>query len=239
MDPDPAHRYANVRELRDDVAAFIDGFATKAEKAGVIRKSLLLLRRHFLITLSAMLTLIMFLGIAFYAAIEIPRWQSDWIRVARHDFTVNAPDKSLLEFRNPTLQKNTESWEWIPGKGILAREGEYLILSRNAAGNVKVEVTFEFPAITDTLEICINADLDKPVTDWWRSPDSYSFRIAESEGEKDCIVKNTPERRGQQEYIGSTESYTSPHAVITVTAERTDDVLVLKVNGKEHIRSVD
>lgn len=239
MDPDPAHRYSNVRDLRDDVAAFIDGFATTAEKAGFLRKSLLLLRRHFLITLSIMLTMIMFVGIAFYAAIEIPRWQGDWIKVAEHDFTVMKPDYSGLEFRNPTLQKDVSHWEWIAGKGIKAREGEYLILSRKGAGNVRVEMTFEFPAITDTLEICINANVDKPLVDWWRAPDSYSFRIAESEGEKDCILKNSSQRRNQQEYIGSAESRTRPHTVITVTAERVDDTLTLSVNGYEHIRTVD
>ncbi|MBO4303225.1 MAG: protein kinase [Lentisphaeria bacterium] len=239
MDPDPARRYGSAQELRDEVSAFIDGFATKAEKAGFFKKSLLLMRRHFLITISALFTLLMFLGIAVYLAVEIPRWHSDWIPIARHDFRKAPPDLSRLQFLSPTLQKSTEKWEWVPGKGLCAREGEYLVLSRAAAGNTKLVLTFEFPAITDTLEILLNADLSKPLADWWRSPDSYSFRIAESEGEKDCIVKNNSKRRFQQETIGSAESRTVPHSVITVTAERVDDVLTLKVNGHDHIRTTD
>lgn len=239
MDPDPARRYATVKELRDDVAAFIDGFATEAEKASFFKKSMLLMRRHFLITISVMVSLIMFFGIAFYTAMEIPRWQSGWIKVVEHDFMTAAPDLSQLQFRNPVLQKGASPWEWVKGGGLLAREGEYLVLAKKIPGNVKVEVTLEFASITDVFEICINANVDKGLADWWRSPDSYSFRVAESEGEKDCIIKNTSLRRIQQEYIGAAESRIQPHSVITVTAERIEDTLTLSVDGRKHIMAVD
>ncbi len=232
-------RYSSVKELRDDVAAFIDGFATEAEKAGFFKKSLLFMRRHFLITMSVMFSVLMFLGIAFYAAIEIPRWHSDWIRVAEYDFMQKGPDPADMEFRNLLLQKSAASWQWMKGKGVQTREGEWLVLHRKMPGNVRIELTLEFPALADTLEICLNANMDKPLADWWQSPDSYSFRIAESGGEKDCIVKSSQGRRIQQEYIGSAENRTLPGSVIKVTAQRIDDTLTLKINDREHVRAVD
>ena len=239
MNPDPAGRYGSVRELRDDVAAFIDGFATEAENAGFFKKCMLLMRRHFLITLSGMLSLIMFLGIMFYAAIEIPRWQSGWIKVTEHDFVNQPPDLSQLEFCSPTLQKEKQVWEWVQGKGLRTKEGEFLVLKQHVPGNVKLVITADFPAITDTLEICINANTTKVLGEWWHSPDSYSFRIGESEGEKDCIVKNSSVERVQQEYLGAAESSMTSLSVTAITAERLEDTLTLRVGEKEHIRAVD
>ena len=181
----------------------------------------------------------MFLGIMFYAAIEIPRWQSGWIKVTEHDFVNSVPDLSQLEFRSPTLQKGEQIWEWVKGKGLRTKEGEFLVLKQQIPGNVKIVITADFPAITDSLEICINANTSKALSEWWRSPDSYSFRIAESEGEKDCIVKNTSGSRVQQDYLGAAESSFRHLSVSSITAERLEDTLTLRVGDKEHIRAVD
>jgi len=48
MERYPAHRYQNVSELREDIFAFMAGFATKAENASSLKKTVLFINRNFL-----------------------------------------------------------------------------------------------------------------------------------------------------------------------------------------------
>ena len=47
MARDPADRYASVKELRNDINAYMAGFAPKAEHAGIVRRSGLFIARHY------------------------------------------------------------------------------------------------------------------------------------------------------------------------------------------------
>lgn len=62
MAPRPADRYASVAELRDDVVAFLNGYAPAAERASLVKRVGLFFLRHFwetLLVFTAMLALIL------------------------------------------------------------------------------------------------------------------------------------------------------------------------------------
>ncbi|QSH40149.1 serine/threonine-protein kinase [Lentisphaerota bacterium ZTH] len=61
MSLDPQERYQSINEMRDDLFAFMSGYATVAEKAGSLKKTFLFINRNlipllFLITLMVLLT---------------------------------------------------------------------------------------------------------------------------------------------------------------------------------------
>ena len=58
MARDPAERYASVKELRDEINAYMSGFAPAAQHAGPLRRIALFAARHwttFLLVLAAAL----------------------------------------------------------------------------------------------------------------------------------------------------------------------------------------
>ncbi|MCQ2380324.1 MAG: hypothetical protein MJ025_05320, partial [Victivallaceae bacterium] len=57
MAPDPKDRYASVNELKNEIVAFMNGYAPMAEQANSLKKFELFILRHYAKIIIAMLTL--------------------------------------------------------------------------------------------------------------------------------------------------------------------------------------
>ena len=72
MARDPADRYASVKDLRDEINAYLAGFAPEAEHAGILRRCGLFLARHYiniLLILVVVLAVIL-IGVLFWPDAE-------------------------------------------------------------------------------------------------------------------------------------------------------------------------
>lgn len=235
MSVNPANRYSSVKELRDEVIAYIDGFDTKAEKAGVLKKFLLLIKRHRLMVTSICVTLLLAVTLGFYAFFEISRWQSDWVPVYQQTFT--RPDATLngLSFMDSTLGKPAPEWK-LTQEGLEMAKGGWLWLDSRLYGNVKVVLTVSAPPVMEALEISVNSHIT-PLKDWWQVPPGYSFIIAGFGGTKDAIAKvNDPL---SVEYISSGETKLASDQDVTITVTRRDDHLSMTIDKNHSVSSYD
>lgn len=152
MSLNPAERYQSVKELRNEVNAFIGGYATLAEKASIAKKTVLFFRRNLLI--SALLAIALFFGAvgSLYMFLQYNRDMTGWHEVyttdfrTEHDFQLHAPG-------------NREKRNLRPGSngGVLLNTGEWLWLDRAVSGNLKLLVTCSAPAATE-LDVVFGAE---------------------------------------------------------------------------------
>ena len=239
----PRKRYHSVSELSNDVLAFLDGYATVAENASLLRKSFLFFRRHFLLNLFVVITVFLLAVMGGYAYWEYNQRQAGWEEVSRGDFTGNEWNHALkeLEFRDGFLQKQTPPWQVMPGgKGLKCQYGRWMIWNTPLPENVRLELTFAVPRARDLLEICIDADLETPLRDFWQTPPSYSFRFSEFDGEKHAIVKNLDRKKLSSLYLGIAEaSAVELEQEVTITVERNHEELSFHTGSSGMIRVTD
>ena len=81
MNLNPAERYNSVEELREDVNAYIGGFATDAEQATVIKKSFLFAKRNLITFISVSIIIFLLLAVMIYATQENAWKKAPWIPV--------------------------------------------------------------------------------------------------------------------------------------------------------------
>lgn len=142
MSLNPAERYQSVKELRNEVNAFIGGYATLAEKASIAKKTVLFFRRHLLLTVMLAIVLFFTLIGAFYMfQVYNHRDMTEWkevystANIQENDFIVNAPGNRV---ERPLNNKGTA--------GIQLQPGEWLWLDRAINGSFKLTVTCSVPA---------------------------------------------------------------------------------------------
>ena len=239
----PEERYHSVSELSREVLAFLDGFATEAEKASYFRKALLFFRRQLLLNLSIMVTLILLLILGIFAHWEYTQRKAGWEVVSQGDFTSGEWEYAMkdLEFRDGFLQKKTQPWQILPGgKGLQSRYGQWLIWKTPIPENVQLELTVAMPRSSDLLEICIHGDLNTPLSELWQSPASYSFRFSEFDGEKHAIMKNSGGKKFSSICLGVAEAG-QPGALkeLTITVERKNEELLFHTGTSGVIKVTD
>ncbi len=127
----PDDRYQSVKEIRNEVNAYIGGYATAAEKAGVVKKSLLFMKRHLI--LMGFLTVILFVlavGIT-YMFQQHQRNFAGW-RTILDENTCYTRDSMNQERRPLRRTKN---------KSIVLNRGEYLWIDRDLEENIRLNMT--------------------------------------------------------------------------------------------------
>jgi tRNA A-37 threonylcarbamoyl transferase component Bud32/cytochrome c-type biogenesis protein CcmH/NrfG len=67
----PEHRYQSVQELARDVSAYLEGYATKAQQAGLITQILLLVKRHNVVAALAFIFFLTVNAVVAYAFMRI------------------------------------------------------------------------------------------------------------------------------------------------------------------------
>lgn len=142
MSRNPSDRYASVVELRDEVNAFIGGYATKAEQASLLKKAVLLVKRHA-VTASVLTLFTFFLTTAlFFTVREQKRRNAAWQPLcnvsfqSKNDAPLQCPGMYFLDH---AFQPIT----WYSGKnGLLLPEDQWMVLNYPVSGDWRLELLF-------------------------------------------------------------------------------------------------
>ena len=141
MSLNPDDRYQSTTELRNEVNAFIGGYATLAEKASFAKKMILFFRRHLILSVPLAIALFFVVIGTFYLFQTYHRDLSEWKEV----FTADAaPENDLLIKNGSNTIREHNSTETIQ-----LQPGEWLWLNRAICGNMKLLVTCSAPAGTE------------------------------------------------------------------------------------------
>ena len=142
MTVDPAGRYSGAKELRNEVLAFLSGFATHAERATPWKKAFLLVRRHKITSIAVAVALLLGLGTGIYAAVDYNSQHGDWIPVCDMNFTDSGTSLEKFSFYDAFLRERTAPWS-LTGSGLQVKRGEWLWLTDpNIRENIRVVVEF-------------------------------------------------------------------------------------------------
>ena len=138
MSLNPDDRYQSTTELRNEVNAFIGGYATLAEKASFAKKMILFFRRHLILSVPLAVALFFVVIGTFYLFQTYHRDLSEWKEI----FAADAGQKNA--FLIPKGSRNGHEAETIQ-----LQPGEWLWLNRAICGNMKLRVTCSAPAGTE------------------------------------------------------------------------------------------
>lgn len=224
----PSDRYRGAKELRNDVLAFLSGYATHAERATPLKKALLFARRHRITVLSVSVTLFLLLVTGLYAMMEFSRQHGDWIMAYERDFTVPGASLDGIAFYDGTLTAAVPAWKISPA-GLKMHRGEWLWLSdTKIKENVKIILKVLCTSSGNALEICLNSKLE-PLKAWWQLPRGYSFHTSGYRGSMDLIYKN--EKGDVPEIISAAATKIENGKVNTIEIGRVNETLSVSVNG--------
>ena len=156
MSLNPNERYANVRELRDEVVHFVGGFATEAEKAGPLKKTVLFMRRHARSLISGTVILLLTVLLFFFSWREAHRIISLWDPSFSADFQSAGHAKEMYSFRNLDFKELDRGWSMVAGKGLHPAEGQWLTFREPFQENVRIALELSCaPGQMKTLEIAL------------------------------------------------------------------------------------
>ncbi len=236
MSRKPEDRYQNVRDLRNEVVSFLNGYATVAEKATTAKKILLFYRRHKISVLAVSLALLLGLTAMGYAMIEVSRQRGDWIPADQRDFTRPEATLSGLHVRNSTMALPMPLWK-LDADGLKMNKMEWLCLpDLGIKGNVRVVLELAVPLSPETLELCINSKQEK-LPEPWSLPSGYSFQIASYGGAMDSISRN--DRPGNSELFAAEDSKLLKGDINELVFQRIDGKLSIQVNNKKLLTAED
>lgn len=146
MSLNPDERYSSVDELRSEVNSFINGFDTKAEKASVLKKSLLFVKRHKRAFISGSLILILVLQLLMVYMREAKRRVSVWRNVFTADFLQPGYPVDLIHFKDHNFKDDPQGWKGaVLDKGLALKKGIWLNLKEQFSGNIKISCALEIP----------------------------------------------------------------------------------------------
>ncbi len=237
MSTNPDNRYSSVKELRNEVFAFIGGFATVAERATFLKRTLLFFKRHSIILSFTAAILLILLCIGIYAVQEKMRQQGSWSCVYRQDFTRPEAAQGMrdLIFTNSMITERTSSWPITP-EGLSMPLGEWLWLDLPVSGNTKLELSYHPGPAQEALEVCLSSRME-PLGQWWHVPTGYSFQFGGFSGTRDIIYRNLNELNS--ELITAMESKAKPGRVNTVTFIREGETLMIRAEDGTVLQATD
>ena len=156
MSLNPADRYANVKGLRDEVLHFMAGFATEAEKAGPLKRSVLFIRRHArsLFFSSVIFLLLLLLGI--FSWREAHRIISLWVPEVTANFQKPGFAMDIYSFRGPDFRETDQVWQLAESRGLSPVPGQWMVFRELFPENVRITIDLDLdPARANGLEIAL------------------------------------------------------------------------------------
>lgn len=157
MRVNPAERYNSVEELREDVNAYIGGFATDAEQATVIKKSFLFAKRNLLTFIPFSIIVFLLIAALIYATQENALKKAPWIPVYQQQFAPATPQQNL-----PNVQSSDVSgYLLVPqltDQGILLQNGTMAVLPLPSSNELRIDLSF----------VCHNPD--QPLSVFLKNP---------------------------------------------------------------------
>jgi len=236
MAVNPDDRYSTAKEIRDEVYAFIGGYATMAERATLIKKAVLFAKRHKIILGSLAIIFLLSISFGSYALYEASRQKSGWILVFSEDFTKGDPPMADIQFFNSNLTEPAPPWK-ADSDGLKMVRGEWLWpKSVKIPEDVKVVAKVVCTENPDALEVCLNSRIE-PLKEWWHVPPGYSFQFAGYGGSKDIIFKN--EDAFAPDVLMAIESKFAVDKPHTVVFRREEEKLFMNIDGEETVQVSD
>lgn len=239
MSLDPDDRYSSVKELRDELYAFINGYATAAERATPIKKAMLFAKRHKITITSLCIISFLLLSFGSYALYEASRQKSGWMLVCTEDFTrpgLSVSSLPELTFTNGWISEPAPPWK-LGTDGLQMVKGEWMWLKDiKIPENVKVVLKVHCPSTPDALELCLNSRMET-LKEWWHVPTGYSFQFGGFGGTKDIIFKNIDPYA--PEIMTSVESKMKTGKVNTIIFQRQDEHVSIQIGSDDPLQAAD
>lgn len=227
----PENRYRGAKELRNEVLAFMSGYATSAERATPLKKIFLFLYRHRFTVIPGVAVFLLLIGIMFYAFHEISNQYGDWIKVFQRDFTRNSPSFDGISFRDVRNRIPVSQWD-RNAEGLVMPRGEWLWLSETAIpGNVRVEVKVLPATAGAIIEIALNAK-QIPMKKILEFLPGYTLQVSSLRGTADQILKK---ESASHEIVASTPSSLIPGEINSIVFERDGENIIFSINGKKQL----
>jgi len=181
----PDDRYQSVKEIRDEINAFLGGYATVAEKASVVKKTVLFFRRHAILSvILAMLLFLAFAGTSYM--IQNRNWNlAGWKCIAAAAFD-QEKDDGLYHVTDPE-NASGRPVRLTDDHTMILNSGEWLWLDRGEQENIALEVRYRAGEPVRPLEIFVRAE-NKPPASKDALPAGYCFRLGAENG-RDWILR--------------------------------------------------
>lgn len=235
MSLEPSSRYRSVRELRDEVVSFVDGFATQAEKAGPLKKTLLFMRRHqrSFIFGAVILFLLLLLGIFFLR--EAHRTISLWIPAFSADFRKPGFPADSLSFRDLQFREAARSWRFLD-TGLCPERRQIMLINEVFAPNMKVSLDVLLPdGMTGDIEIALFPAADA-APDGTPNNSLVTFHLERMENGSMAEILESRNFYAPR-ILASTPLSTRRKEKISIAAEHDGSSLILLVDKKEVLRT--
>ena len=145
MSLNPEDRYSSVGELRDDVVHFISGFATQAEKAGLLKRTVLFMRRHKWSLIAGVVILLLSLLLGVFSWREAHRIISLWTPSLTADFQKPGFPMDQCSFRDLNFQELDHVWKLDAVRGLCPERSQWLVFRELFPENVKITLHMSFP----------------------------------------------------------------------------------------------
>ncbi len=230
-------RYQSVKDLQKEIEAYQGGFATKAERAGWLRKGILLAKRHKAISISSSVIFLVLLVFGSYAGWEWYRQWGKWIKVCDFDFTKSRTLPDDIVFMDKYIKESVPAWKQDEA-GLKMAQYQWLWLKETVGrGNVRIVADIVCDESPDALELCLNSQIQRTKA-WYSAPLGYSGQFGGYQGTVDSISRNDGELNSV-DLGNSVKSSLILGRRYRVIFERIEDELLLFVDGIQKVRIID
>ena len=228
-------RYQSVKELRDEIRAFLAGFPTQAEKAGLVKQFLLFIRRNKITFPAITLSIFLLLVITFYAIQDSAKRKTGWSELYKDVYTDQNISAENHAFYNSTLFVKVPAWG-MSAQGLHMRSGEWFFLEKMNMGAGQRVVLKYIPTKGSSLKISLHTGLE-PLDYAWENPVGYTVVLSAFGGALDLIYRN--EKKGLGTILVSSDTGIVPGELNTIVIERDSEHFSVKVNDEEILEATD
>lgn len=179
----PEDRYQSVKEIRNEVNAFISGYATVAENASFFKKILLFLKRNFIFVLFGMLLLFLIVAGTVYMLDSYKNELAEWKRLS---YLQSEPD----HFRKTDAVNERSTGAVVPRAdgSVVLGAGEWLWW-KYPLQNDRIKAEFIFTGSDPAVPVdCMIAAADIPLKSPDDLPAGYCVRFGVNG--YDCILRS-------------------------------------------------
>lgn len=234
MSLSPYDRYQSVTELRDEVNAFIGGYATVAEKASSLKKAMLLVKRHVILTVSAV---ILFLVLAVAGAVMLQdhqRQKAAWFPLCSVQWNDPTDVRQLpkgITYRKKDLSLSDGTAWRSSSRGLLLPRGEWLWLDLPLKSDWHLDFRYSVEQPGDSFEVRLQADPENKGAD--QLPSGLITRFGLDGGTRDIFYRQEPGKQPVQ--ISGHVSGVAPGVIQEASFQRNDGRLTVRVGlaGRE------
>ncbi len=221
----PKNRYDSVAELKEDIGAYLNDFATTAEQASRTRRLLLYLKRNLTLTIIFCSIFITGMSYLWIYLTDVQKTQYSWSQIARQDFSSGFYDNSIFKFRNKGNSIDVQTWNEDSLDGIKMIKNQWIWFK---SFYLPINLKFDFSLFLkdDNLDLTVALNGFDKKTNNDDKPPGY-------------VVKITPfneQFRVLLQYNNNSESLNLTSAYVELNTDSVNQFSVIKQNTAIIIR---